>query len=1116
MAKTFHSAERKQNVSAADISERWFIGLRQAADTIKATSQQLLRSAILPLARRYRADRMYERPRFRGVVYTDTLNGKVTSLDGNKYAQVFATTDFFATVYPMDTKAKAGDALKEFITDFGVPDKIVMDGASEQTGRRTTFMQQIRKHHIDFHITEPERYNQSRAEGVIREIRKKWFRVMTKSAVPKRLWDYGLRWVVEIMQRTASDAGDLRGRTSLEKVTGETPEISEYIDFGFYDHCWYRENAGMGETKLGRWLGMSHKTGSLMSFWILTEKCRVVSRTSVHRMTELEKQEESVVNRLRVFDEGIKLTIKDSAHVLEGGGKNDPYDWSNHPFDDDPDFQEEFNEVVSNPEVADADDTFTPDTYDTYLQMELALPQGDSLEPRLAKVTKRMKDANGIPIGTAHDNPLLDTRMYEVEYVDGEKAALSANHIAENLFAQVDDEGNRHVLMHEIIDHRTNGLEVKQQDAFLTTKMGTKRRRETTKGWELLVEWKDGSTTWVALKDMKESFPVQVAEYAVASRIAMEPAFAWWTPTVLRRRNRIVAKVKSKYWVRTHKFGIRIPKSVEEAVKLDKANGDTLWWDAICKEMKNVRPAFEEFEGTKEDVPKGHQFIKCHMIFDIKFGENFRRKARLVAGGHMTETPTTITYSSVVSRDSVRIALTIAPLNGLQVMSCDIQNAYLTADCRERIWTYAGPEFGSDAGKIMLIKKALYGLKSSGAAFRAHLGETLHDLGFVPTRADPDVWRRPAVKPDGFEYYELILCYVDDLLAMSHAATEVLGTVKSVFKFKDDKIEPPDIYLGAQLDTMVVDGMEGWTMSSEKYVKAAVENVESELQKTGQRLPTKCRTPLSSNYRPELDVSAELKADGVQRYQEMIGILRWAVELGRVDILLETALMSSHLALPRRGQLEQLYHIFGYLKAHPKRKLFLDPQHPKLDERAFKVYDWCDFYRDAKEAIPDDMPRPRGSIVSTHCFVDSDHAGDKVTRRSQTGILIFVNRAPIIWYSKRQNTVETSTFGSEFIAMKTAVEQVEALRYKIRMFGSPIEGPTNVFCDNEAVFKNASMPDSTFRKKHTSICYHRCREAVASGTVRIAKEGTLTNLADLFTKPLVQTARERLLDRFTY
>ena len=158
----------------------------------------------------------------------------------------------------------------------------------------------------------------------IREIRKNWFWVMTKSAVPKRLWDYGLRWVVEIMQWTASDTGDLHGRTSLEKVTGETPEISEYVDFGFYNYCWYRENAGMGETKLGRWLGVSHKTGSLMSFWVLTDKCRVVSHTSVQRMMELEKQEESVANRLKAFDKAIKLTIRDSAHVLEEGGKNAP------------------------------------------------------------------------------------------------------------------------------------------------------------------------------------------------------------------------------------------------------------------------------------------------------------------------------------------------------------------------------------------------------------------------------------------------------------------------------------------------------------------------------------------------------------------------------------------------------------------------------------------------------------------------------------------------------------------------------------------------------------------------------------------------------------------------
>ena len=386
--KTFHTSERKSTVSASDLSERWFIGWKQATQTTKSTSQRLLRSAILPLAPRYRAHRMYERPRLCGVVYTDTMHGHFKSLDGNKYAQIFATEDYFAAAYPMESKTLAGDALKEFITDYGVPDKIIMDSSGEQTGKRSTFMEQVQKHHIDYHVTEPEQYNQSRVEGLICEIRKKWFRVMTKKYIPKQLWDYELRWVIEIMQRTASDAGTLHGRTGLEKVTGETPEIFKYTDFGFYDPCWYKENTGMGETKTGRWLGVSHKTRSLMSFWILTPSCRVVSRTSVKRITNLELQEETNKRRMTAFDDEVKGYLFDYNHVLNDGSKPELYDWSTHPFEDDPDFQEEFDNPVNHPEVKEADELFTPDTYDQYLQMELALPQSDSLETWLARVTK--------------------------------------------------------------------------------------------------------------------------------------------------------------------------------------------------------------------------------------------------------------------------------------------------------------------------------------------------------------------------------------------------------------------------------------------------------------------------------------------------------------------------------------------------------------------------------------------------------------------------------------------------------------------------------------------------------------------------------------------------------
>ena len=169
-----------------------------------------------------------------------------------------------------------------------------------------------------------------------------------------------------------------------------------------------------------------------------------------------------------------------------------------------------------------------------------------------------------------------------------------------------------------------------------------------------------------------------------------------------------------------------------------------------------------------------------------------------------------------------------------------------------------------------------------------------------------------------------------------------------------------------------------------------------------------------------------------------------------------------------------------------------------------------------KEVIPPNMPKPRGNSVSTHCFVDSDHVSNKVTRRSQTGKLIFVNKSPIIAFSKRQNTLEICTFGSKFTALENAVELVEALKYKLRMFGVPIEGPTNVFCDNELVYNNVSTPESVLKKKHHSIAYHRCREAVEASTMHISKEPTTTNLSDLFTNMLPQFVREKLLDRLTY
>ncbi len=170
----------------------------------------------------------------------------------------------------------------------------------------------------------------------------------------------------------------------------------------------------------------------------------------------------------------------------------------------------------------------------------------------------------------------------------------------------------------------------------------------------------------------------------------------------------------------------------------------------------------------------------------------------------------------------------------------------------------------------------------------------------------------------------------------------------------------------------------------------------------------------------------------------------------------------------------------------------------------------------AKEQLPVNAPSSRGHAVQLNAFVDADHAGNRVTRRSHTGILIYLNCSPIIWYSKAQSTVEASTFGSEFVALRICVEMLEALRYKLRMFGVPIDGAANVFCDNKSVVTNATVPTSTLKKKHNSIAYHRVREAVAAGVLRIAKVHTTENLADLLTKPLSATASKALIQKILW
>jgi hypothetical protein len=258
---------------------------------------------------------------------------------------------------------------------------------------------------------------------------------------------------------------------------------------------------------------------------------------------------------------------------------------------------------------------------------------------------------------------------------------------------------------------------------------GTKRIRQTTYGWQLLVKWKDGSKQWVPLSVLKASNPVDVAEYAKARGIDTEPAFAWWVPYTLRKRDVIISAVTLHAHKTTHNYGVEIPSSIQHAFAIDKKNGNDTWARALKKEIANVGIAFEVLDNGK-DPPPGWSKTSGHLVFDIKM--SLERKARWVLDhGHLTPYADYSTYAGVVSRESVRIALTYAALNGIDVCATDIRNAYIQAPSSRKDYIICGPEFGlQNVGKKAMIHRALYGGKTAGCDFRNHLRACMKHLGF--------------------------------------------------------------------------------------------------------------------------------------------------------------------------------------------------------------------------------------------------------------------------------------------------------------------------------------------------------------------------------------------------
>jgi hypothetical protein len=239
-----------------------------------------------------------------------------------------------------------------------------------------------------------------------------------------------------------------------------------------------------------------------------------------------------------------------------------------------------------------------------------------------------------------------------------------------------------------------------------------------------------------------------------------------------------------------------------------------------------------------------------------------------------------------------------------------------------------------------MIVWALYGLRSSGAQWHDHLAATLQDAGFKACKADANVWMRPAIKADGSKYYEYVLCYVDDLLVVSEHPKRIMEGLEARYMLKAGSVSEPTTYLGAKVSKYWLEHSDNpdkvrWSLSAEDYVNRAVKDVETELEKVGKALLTKVTTPTTVDYRPELDQSKELGPDQASYFAGLIGVLRWCIELGRIDIIVEVSLLSHSLACPREGHLQQAFHVFSYLKKHARSWMVLDETEPAIDQSCF-------------------------------------------------------------------------------------------------------------------------------------------------------------------------------------
>ena len=1012
-------------------------------------------------------------PRRSEAVATDTIFSDTPAVDdGSTMAQFFCGRDtLVCDAYGIKSTKQFINTLSDNIRKRGAMDTLISDGGKYEISKQVTDL--LRSLFIQDYQSEPYHQHQNKAENRFGLAKHYTNTVMNTSGCPAFCWLLCLQYICVVLNHLASPT--LQDICPVQALEGTTPDISFLLHFSFYEPVYYRIDSSepdlnfpsSSNEKKGYWVGFADNQGDSLTWRILTEDTqKIIIRSGVRSALRTTTNQRLA----SPSGEGTTLPFPIPYSQSQNSLPLDPLDASTPNFE----------HFVKSQTGEDEDNPIPMANIDipNLLGRSFLLPPEDNGECHMAKV---------IDIDD-HGQTLEDIKFKLKINKDQAEEIMSYNQLMDYIQKGTDAEEDPDSLFkfRDIVAH---------QGPLESTDPNHKGSK-----YNVMVEWESGEVTHEPLTLISKDDPITCAVYAKKHDLLDTTGWKHLKRYVKTSKRLIRAVKQSRIrQVRAsvrYQHGFQVPRDYNDAMRLDKENGNTHWQEAMDLELTQIHEykVFKDtgkakFHNGKVVTPDGFQKIRVHFVYAVKHDGRF--KARLVADGHLTKEPVESIYSGVVSLRSLRMVVFLSQLNNLEIWGADVGNAYLEAYTDEKLCIMAGPEFKELQGHLLIMVKALYGTRSGGARWHDRLFDILQEMKFKPSKADPDVWMRP--EPGG-TCYEYIAVYVDDLAIAAKDSQAFCNELKKKYNLKLKGVGPLEYHLGC---TYKKDPDATLAADPRRYVNKILESFERMFKEK----PRKSRPPLEGGDHPELDTSELCDEHQTKQFQTLIGQLQWLISLGRFDIAVHVMSLSRFRAQPRKGHLDRAKRIVGYLLFLPDGAIRFRTGEPDFSSLKDQEYDWTrTVYSGACEQIPHDIPKPLGKHVQTTHYVDANLHHDLATGKAVTAALHFLNQTLIDAYTKRQSTVETATYGSEFVAARTAVDQIIDIRTTLRYLGVPIRDKSYMFGDNRSVVTSSTIPNSTISKRHHLASYHRVREAIAAKFISFHWKDGKSNPADILSK----------------